>query len=112
MCERGTEVAMYDYADFAERILGVSAWIIFNASAPNHYEGDAAHRSDRIPPPTHTVLHELPSSYGNFLIWHTARIPPPTRPTTQRVIGLLLAGAECSRPCTMPQGAPYHDRLR
>lgn len=28
MCERGTEVALYDYADFAERCLGMTSWIV------------------------------------------------------------------------------------
>ena len=29
MCERGTEVAVYDYADAAERELGMTAWVLY-----------------------------------------------------------------------------------
>ncbi len=29
MCERGTEVAVYDYADCAERHLGATAWVLY-----------------------------------------------------------------------------------
>ena len=28
MFERGTEVALYDYADYAERVLGMTAWVV------------------------------------------------------------------------------------
>ena len=39
MCERGTEVALFDYADAAERHLGASAFILYDANAHNNYEG-------------------------------------------------------------------------
>ena len=39
MCERGTEVALYDYADAAERCLGVSAFVLYDEGAHNNYEG-------------------------------------------------------------------------
>jgi hypothetical protein len=36
MCERGTEVALFDYADACERHLGVSALILYDATAHNN----------------------------------------------------------------------------
>ena len=36
MGERGTEVALYDYADFAERCLGLTSWIVH---PPRGFEG-------------------------------------------------------------------------
>ena len=42
MCERGTEVALFDYADAAERILGVSAFVLYDLGAPNNFEGAVA----------------------------------------------------------------------
>ena len=35
MGERGTEVAMYDYADFAERCLGLTSWIVHPRGQPH-----------------------------------------------------------------------------
>lgn len=39
LCERGTEVAVYDYADGAELILGMQAWVAYDAYAWNNFEG-------------------------------------------------------------------------
>ena len=40
VCERGTEVALFDYADFAERCLGMTSWILL--PFPPIFEGCAA----------------------------------------------------------------------
>ena len=37
LCERGTEVALYDYADFGERLLGFEAWIMYPESAAENF---------------------------------------------------------------------------
>jgi hypothetical protein len=39
MGERGTEVATYDYADFAERILGCRVLILYDDSAAANFDG-------------------------------------------------------------------------
>ena len=48
MCERGTEVALFDYADGAERILGASAYVLYNAKAPNNYAGMIGRFAERF----------------------------------------------------------------
>ena len=39
MCEQGTEVALFDYADYAEKLLGWRAWILYEARSHNNYDG-------------------------------------------------------------------------
>lgn len=36
LCERGSEVALYDYADYAERLLGVTAFVLYDAASPQN----------------------------------------------------------------------------
>ena len=48
MCERGTEVALFDYADGAERILGHHAWILYHSQAPNNFAGCVARFAERF----------------------------------------------------------------
>jgi hypothetical protein len=42
MCERGTEVALFDYADNAEKLLGVRAFVLYDINAPHNFEGAVA----------------------------------------------------------------------
>ena len=39
LCERGTDVAMFDYADFGEQLLGFEAWVVYHAEAADNFEG-------------------------------------------------------------------------
>ena len=39
ICERGTDVALFDYADFAERLLGYDVWVAYNLRSANNYAG-------------------------------------------------------------------------
>ena len=36
LCERGTETALFDYADFAETLLGTVSFILYDASSPKN----------------------------------------------------------------------------
>ena len=42
LCERGTEVAIFDYADGCEAFLGLEAWIAYDLNAWNNFEGTIA----------------------------------------------------------------------
>lgn len=37
MCERGTEVALFDYADFGEKLLGLTAWVLYPIDAEHNF---------------------------------------------------------------------------
>ena len=39
MCERGTEVAVYDYADGAEAVLGYCSWVLYDAGCERNFDG-------------------------------------------------------------------------
>ena len=36
LCERGSEVALYDYADFAEVLRGGVSYVLYDASSPKN----------------------------------------------------------------------------
>ena len=38
LCERGTETALFDYADYAERLLGCVAFILYDGSSPKNVQ--------------------------------------------------------------------------
>ena len=42
ICERGTEVALYDYADYAEQYLGIRAHVLYDAASPKNDAGTVA----------------------------------------------------------------------
>ena len=42
LCERGTEVAMYDYADYAESLLGCSSYILYDGASPKNLPATVA----------------------------------------------------------------------
>lgn len=42
LCERGTEVALFDYADFAERLLECVAFILYDASSPKNVDASVS----------------------------------------------------------------------
>ena len=48
LCERGTEVAIWDYADAAESVLGLEAWVAYGANAWNNFSGTVRHFSERF----------------------------------------------------------------
>ena len=37
LCERGTEVALFDYADFGERLLGLTAYVLYPVSSEHNF---------------------------------------------------------------------------
>eukprot|EP00966_Prymnesium_polylepis_P031351 729275-Prymnesium_polylepis.2 len=37
LCERGTEVALFDYADLGERLLGFTAWVLYPIGAEHNF---------------------------------------------------------------------------
>ena len=39
LCERGTAVAVFEYADGAEQVLGMTSWIAYDALAWNNFSG-------------------------------------------------------------------------
>lgn len=38
LCERGTDVAMFDYADFSELLLGLEAWVLYDTRSPDNFD--------------------------------------------------------------------------
>ena len=39
LCERGTDTAMYDYADCAESVLGLTSYVFYDVDSPDNFEG-------------------------------------------------------------------------
>lgn len=68
MCERGTEVALFDYADGAESVLGYSSWVLYDADNERNFDGCigrfAARFGDRV-----VGLHGF-SKVDGFLATH------------------------------------------
>ena len=48
LCERGTETALFDYADYAERLLGVQSYILYDASSPKNVKSAIYKFSERF----------------------------------------------------------------
>ena len=40
--ERGTDVALFDYADYAERLLKLTVWVYYDASCARNFAGCVA----------------------------------------------------------------------
>jgi hypothetical protein len=36
LCERGSEIALYDYADYAETLKGATSFILYDATSPKN----------------------------------------------------------------------------
>ena len=48
MCERGTEVALFDYADGAESELGYCSWVLYDAECERNFDGCIARFAARF----------------------------------------------------------------
>jgi hypothetical protein len=48
LCERGTAVAVFEYADGAEKVLGMTSWIAYDALAWNNFSGMVARFRSRF----------------------------------------------------------------
>ena len=68
MGERGTEVALYDYADFAERCLGMSSWVVH---PPRGFPGAVAKFRNRFGA---RVVESAWSEVGDVLEQHGIRL--------------------------------------
>ena len=61
LCERGTEVALFDYADFGERLLGFTSFVLYPASAKQNFgptiDRFRARFGERLLPLEHTTAN-------------------------------------------------------
>lgn len=56
---RGTEVALYDYADYCEKLLGHKSVVVYDASNANNSQQTIKKFTDRFDVLVYTSLHEL-----------------------------------------------------
>ena len=47
-CERGTDVALFDYADCGESELGLVAYVLYDVNSPDNFQGCIAKFRDRF----------------------------------------------------------------
>ena len=48
ICERGTDTAMFDYADCGEGELGIVAYVLYDLNCPDNFEGAVAKFRNRF----------------------------------------------------------------
>ena len=48
LCERGTDTALFDYADCAETILGLRAFVLYDVQSPDNFSGCVAKFRERF----------------------------------------------------------------
>ncbi|KAL1522917.1 hypothetical protein AB1Y20_017882 [Prymnesium parvum] len=59
LCERGTEVALYDYAVFAEHYLGLTPTIVYDETSPHNVEPVVRRFAERFGPRLVGIRHQI-----------------------------------------------------